>query len=61
MAPSLTVTQQARMVAGLLALLRAQNPPVAVDLIETHISFVLLAVGLLLIFPKLATWLPSVN
>ena len=43
MAPSLTVTQQARMVAGLMALLRAQNPPVAVDLIETHISFVLLA------------------
>ena len=43
MAPSLTVTQQARMVAGLLGQLRAQNPPAAVALIETHISFVLLA------------------
>jgi uncharacterized protein len=43
MAPSLTVAQQARMVAGLLERLRAQNPRVAVELIETHISFVLLA------------------
>ena len=43
MEPSLTVAQQARMVAGLLAGLRTRNPQATVALIETHISFVLLA------------------
>ena len=40
-APELALTDQTRMVSGLRAVLQARQPGVPVELIETHISFVL--------------------